>query len=146
RLIIEAIQLDLITQLLQYHVQRRDTTFTVRVASLVPAAAARRGEAGLAPLIQMYRALNWDDDVRATAIEALRRFVRRCSDSFAPRAIDRFREELGADIGAALEATHIMRRLMGGEDLADYAYSLHTVAQFLYDTGLTYVDKNNLPS
>ena len=39
-----------------------------------------------------------------------------------------------------------MRRLMGGEDLADYAYSLHTVAQFLYDTGLTYVDKNNLPS
>ena len=146
RLIIEAIQLDLITQLLQYHVQRHDTNFTMRVASLVPAAAARRGEAGLAPLIQMYRALNWDDEVRATAIEALRRFVRRCSDSFAPLAIDRFREELGADIGASLEATHVMRRLMGGEDLADYAYSLHTVAQFLYDTGLTYVDKNNLPS
>ena len=146
RLIIEAIQLDLITQLLQYHVERRDTNFTMRVATLVPAAAARRGEAGLAPLIQMYRALNWDEDVRGTAIEALRRFVRRCSDNFAPRAIDRFREELGADIGAALEATHVMRRLMGGEDLADYAYSLHTAAQFLYDTGLTYVDKNNLPS
>ncbi|MFN8562650.1 MAG: hypothetical protein U0703_13770, partial [Anaerolineae bacterium] len=60
RLIIEAIQLDLITQLLQYHVQRRDTNYTVRVATLLPAAAARRGEAGLAPLIQMYRALNWD--------------------------------------------------------------------------------------
>ncbi len=146
RLIIEAIQLDLIMQLLQYHVQRRDTSYTTRVATLVPAAAARRGEAGLTPLIQMYRALNWDDDVRAMALEALRRFIRRCSDSFAPRAIERFRDELGADIGAKLEATHALRRLMGGEELADYAYSLHTVAQFLYDTGLTYVDKNNLPS
>jgi hypothetical protein len=146
RLIIEAIQLDLITQLLQYHIQRQDTNYTMRVASLVPAAAARRGEAGLAPLIQMYRALNWDDAVRETAIEALRRFVRRCSDSFAPRAIARFRDELGEEIGAALEATHAIRRLMGGEELGDYAYSLHTVAQFLYDTGLTYVDKNNLPN
>ena len=45
-----------------------------------------------------------------------------------------------------LEATHALRRLMGGEDLADYAYLLHTVAQFFYDTGLTYIDKNNLPS
>ncbi len=146
RLIIEAIQVDLIMQLLQYHVQRRDTNYTIRVATLVPAAAARRGEAGLAPLIQMYRALTWDDDVRAMAIEALRRYVRRSSDGAAPRAIERFRTELGTEVGAALEATYALRRLMGGEDLADYSYSLHTVAQFLYDTGLTYVDKNNLPS
>lgn len=146
RLIIEAIQLDLITQLLQHHVQRQDTNYTMRVASLVPPAAARRGEAGLAPLIQMYRALNWDDPVRETALEALRRFIRRCSDSFAPRAIARFRDELGEEIGAALEATHAIRRLMGGEELGDYAYSLHTVAQFFYDTGLTYVDKSNLPT
>ncbi len=146
RLIIEAIQLDLIMQLLQYHVQRKDSNYTVRVASLVPAAAARRSEAGLAPLIQMYRALNWDDDVRAAAMDALRQFIRRCSDSFAPRAIERFMEDLGTEIGEALEATHVMRRLMGGEDLADYAYSLHTVAQFFYDTGLAYFDKTNLPS
>ncbi|MCC6802467.1 MAG: hypothetical protein IT319_06260 [Anaerolineae bacterium] len=147
RLIIEAIQLDLITQLLQYHVQRRDTNYAVRVATLLPAAAARRGEAGLAPLIQMYRALNWDEDVRSTAREALRRFIRRCSDSFAPHAIERFREDLGDEIGAMLNATHTIRRLMGGEELSDYAYSLHTVAQFLYDTGLTYVgDKSELPS
>ncbi len=146
RLIIEAIQLDLITQLLQYHAQRRDTNTTARLAALVPAAAARRGDAGLPPLIQMYRALTWDDEVHTAAMEALRRYVRRCSDSFAPHAIERFRQELGDNIGETLEATHALRRLMGGEDLADYAYSLHTVAQFLYETGLTYVDKNNLPS
>ncbi|MEP7291018.1 MAG: hypothetical protein ABI835_04510 [Chloroflexota bacterium] len=146
RLIIEAIQLDLITQLLQHHIQRRDTNYTMRVASLVPAAAARRGEEGLTSLIEMHRALDWDDAVREAAVEALRRFVRRCSDNFAPRAITKFRDELGEEIGLILEATHAVRRLMGGEDLADYAYSLHTVAQFLYDTGLTYVDKNNLPT
>ena len=146
RLIIEAIQLDLIMQLLQYHVQRRDTNVTIRIAALIPAAAARRGDAGIAPLIQMYRVLTWDDEVRSAAMEALRRFIRRCSDSFAPHAIERFRQELGDNIGALLEATHALRRLMGGEDLADYAYLLHTVAQFFYDTGLTYVDKNNVPN
>ncbi len=146
RLIIEAIQLDLIMQLLQYHVQRHDTNVTIRIAALVPTAAARRGDAGLAPLVQMYRALKWDDEVRTAAMEALRRFIRRCSDSFAPHAIERFRQELGENIGEMLEATHALRRLMGGEDLADYAYLLHTVAQFFYDTGLTYIDKNNLPS
>ena len=146
RLIIEAIQLDLIMQLLQHHVQRHDTNITMRIAALVPTAAARRGDAGLAPLIQMYRALTWDDEVRTAAMEALRRFVRRCSDSFAPHAIERFRQELGENIGEMLAATHALRRLMGGEDLADYAYLLHTVAQFFYDTGLTYVDKNNLPN
>ena len=146
RLIIEAIQLDLIMQLLQHHVQRHDTNITMRIAALVPTAAARRGDAGLAPLIQMYRALTWDDEVRTAAMEALRRFVRRCSDSFAPHAIERFRQELGENIGEMLAATYALRRLMGGEDLADYAYLLHTVAQFFYDTGLTYVDKNNLPN
>lgn len=145
RLVTEAIQLDLITQLLQFHVQRHDTNYTMRVATLVPPAAARRGENGLAPLIQMYRALNWDDEVRVVAMEALRRFIRRCSDSFAPVAIEHFRDELGDEIASALQATHALRRLMGGEDLADYAYSLHTVAQFVYDTGLAYADKNNLP-
>lgn len=145
RLIIEAIQLDLIMQLLDYHVSRKDTNFTQRVATLVPAAAARRNDAGMPALIQMYRALNWDQDVRAAAMEALRRFVRRCNENFTQRAVDLFREQLGDEVGETLNATQVVRRLMGGEDLADYAYSLHTVAQFLYDTGLSYIDKNSLP-
>jgi hypothetical protein len=146
RMIIEAIQLELLMQLLAYHVRRRDSNFTVRVSQLIPVAAARKGEEGIAPMIEMYKLLDWDDPVKGVAMDSLRRFVRRCSDAVALEAVNRFKAELGEKIGEGLEAAYILKRMMGGESLADYAYSIHTTAQFLYDTGLTFVDKSKLPS
>jgi CubicO group peptidase (beta-lactamase class C family) len=55
----------------------------------------------------MYRALTWDQDVKAAAVEALRRFVRRCNESFAPRAVERFRAELGDEIGDLLPEFYV---------------------------------------
>uniref|UniRef100_A0A0C1QYH9 Uncharacterized protein n=1 Tax=Tolypothrix bouteillei VB521301 TaxID=1479485 RepID=A0A0C1QYH9_9CYAN len=34
---------------------------------------------------------------------------------------------------------------MGGENIADYAYGLHTTANFLHDTGAAYSDRARLP-
>ncbi len=146
RLIAEAIPLDLLMQLLQFHVQRRDSNFCVRVAQLIPGAAARKGEDGIDALIALHMALDWDEPVRAIAVESLRRFVRRSSDSVALQAVTRFKAALGDNIGSSLQATYLLRRLMDGESLADYAYSAHTAAQFLFDTGMTYADKSHLPS
>jgi len=146
RMIIEAIQLELLMQLLKYHVKRRDSNFAVRVAQLIPAAAARKGEDGIAPLIEVYKMLDWDDPVRVVAMDSLRRFVRRCSEAVAVTAAEQFKTALGDKVGEATEAAYILKRLMGGETLADYAYSAHTSAQFLYDTGLTFMDKSRLPS
>lgn len=146
RLIVEAIQPDLLIDLLNFHVERRDATLATRIAALLPAAAARRGEAGVAVMIQMYKMLDWDEIVRAAALDGLRRFVRRCSDSFAPLAVARFGRELGDRVREALDATLLLWRMLSGEGIADYAYSLHTVAQFLYDTTIVYLDKNRIPS
>lgn len=148
RLITEALQLELVMQLLQYHIRRRDMPNITRTAALAPLTAAKRGDAGVTPMITLYRALDWDDEARKIGMDALRKFIRRCSDTFAPKAISRIVAELGDRIGHSLEATHALRRLLGGEELADYAYSLHTTAQFLYDTALTYVTNNRaaLPS
>ncbi|MBK8027558.1 MAG: hypothetical protein IPK19_40810 [Chloroflexi bacterium] len=146
RLILEAIQFELIIELLDYHVRRRDDNYIIRVISLIPGTATRRGEAALDALVRIYRSLDWTPDVQAIGLEMLRRYIRLCGDTFAPKAIGRLKTELGPEVGLALEATHTMRRLIGGEELADYAYSLHTTAKFLYDTGLTYMDRGNLPS
>jgi len=146
RMITDAIQLDLLMQLLNYHVRRRDSNFTVRVAQLLPIAAARKGEEGVAPMIEVYKLLDWDDAVKNVAMDSLRRFIRRSSDAVALESIQTFKAQLGDKLGEGLEAAYIIKRMMGGESLADYAYSVHTTAQFLYDTGLTFADKNKLPA
>ncbi|MCK6579699.1 MAG: hypothetical protein L6Q98_16520 [Anaerolineae bacterium] len=146
RLILEAIQFELIIELLDYHVRRRDENYIARVTSLIPAAAIRRGDSAIDALVRIYRSLDWSAEIKATGLDMLRRYIRLSGDSFAPKVIAQLKLDLGAEVSAALEATHIMRRLIGGEELADYAYSLHTTAKFLYDTGLTYTDRGNLPS
>lgn len=146
RMIIEAIQLELLMQLLQYHVRRRDSNFSVRVAQLIPVTAARKGEDGVPPMVELYKMLDWDDPVKGVAMDSLRRFVRRCSDAAALESVSQFKAQLGDKIGEGLEAAYILKRMMGGESLADYAYSVHVTAQFLYDTGLTFADKSKLPS
>lgn len=146
RLILESIQYELITELLDYHVKKRDENTIPRMTALIPAAAVRRGDAALMSLVRLYRALDWDDDVKRMGMEVLRRYVRLIGEAGAPKAIEFFRTELGDKIGAALQATLALFKLMGGEELGDYAYSLRTTSKFLYDAGLTYVDRGNLPT
>jgi hypothetical protein len=146
RLIAESLPPDMLMELLNFHVERRDSNLALRVASLLPASASRRGDAGITVMIQMYRIMNWDEEGRAAALEGLRRYIRRCSESFAPQALTRLGRELGEEVRQALEATVTLYQMMGGEDLGDYAYSLHTVSEFMYETSLTYFDMNTIPT
>jgi hypothetical protein len=146
RLIAESLPPDMLMELLSYHVERRDSALALRVASLLPASAARRGDAGITVMIQMYRIMNWGDDGRAAALDGLRRYIRRCSDAFVPQALTRLTRELGDTVRQSLEATIVLYQMMAGEDIGDYAYSLHTVSEFLFDTATTYTDKNHIPT
>ncbi len=146
RLIAETIAPEYLAELLNYHVERRDQGQAQRVVGLMPAPAARKGEAGLQVMIAMYRQLSWNAEVQATALECLRRFVRRLSGAAGASAINRLGRELSDEVRVALDATRTMHQVLGGEQIGDYAYTLHTVAQFLYDTGFSYRDKNTLPS
>lgn len=146
RLIAETIAPEYLAELLNYHVERRDQGQAQRVAGLMPAPAARKAEAGLQVMITLYRQLNWNSEVQATALECLRKYVRRLSGAAAAAAANRLGRELSDEVKVALEATRTMHQVLGGEQIGDYAYTLHTVAQFLYDTGFSYRDKNTLPS
>src|SRR5690606_3243370 len=146
RLIAEALPPDMLMELLNYHVERQDTNLALRVAHLLPASAARRGDAGITVMIQMYRIMNWNDEGRAAALDGLRRYIRRGNDALVQQALSRLGRELGDQVRQALEATVTLYQMMGGEDIGDYAYSLHTVSEFLYDTSLAYMDKNSAPN
>jgi hypothetical protein len=146
RVIVESIPPELLLRLLDYYVQVRDTNYIIRIANLLPTAAARRGVLGVEPLLKMYGALDWEENVRSASLEALRRYIRLLPDSTARQALARLGESLGRDVRHTLEATLLIRRLMGGESLADYAYSLHTLSEFLYDTWVAFTDKNKLPT
>jgi hypothetical protein len=146
RTIVESIPTDLLLRLLDYYVQVRDGSTIVRLTNLMPMAAARRGVSGVEPLLRLVGMLDWEENVRQAGMEALRRYIRLLPDNQARQAIARLGEALGREIRRALEATLLLRRLTGGEAMADYAYSLKTLSTFLYDTWVAYVDKNRLPS
>lgn len=145
RMISEAIPAEMLIELFNTHVAKRSETASVRVASLLPPVAARRGEQGVVTMVQVYRALSWNDEMRATALDALRDYVRRLPVHVAPRAINLLGRDLGAYVTEALEATAILHQLMGEQELGEYAYQLHILASFLRDTGVAYAEKNQMP-
>lgn len=146
RLIAESISPDMLLELLNYHLERQDGSLTLRVASLLPAAAAHRGDAGLTVMIQMFRLMSTNEDGRTAALDGLRRYIRRCSDSSVPHVLARLGRELGEPVQRALEATVTLYQMMGGEDIGDYAYTIHTASEFLFDTFQPYMDKSNMPT
>lgn len=145
RLISEAIPAELMVALFKYHIGRRSDVQSTRVAALLPATAARRGEQGAAIMAQMYRALSWNGEVRAAGFDALRSFVRRLPEQIAPRAVALLARDLGAEVTDVLEATTVLSQIMNRQDLDDYAYQLRTTAAFLHDTGIAYQDRGQIP-
>lgn len=145
RLTSEAIPVEMMVALFKYHIGRRSDVQSARVASLLPATAARRGEQGAAIMAQMYRALSWNGEVRAAGFDALRSFVRRLPEQAAPRAIALLARDLGAEVTGVLEATTVLSQIMNRQDLGDYTYQLRTAAAFLHDTGIAYQDRSQIP-
>ncbi|MDL1900032.1 hypothetical protein FBR02_04600 [Anaerolineae bacterium CFX9] len=146
RLIAEALQPDQLLDLLNYHVARQDISTATRVALTIPFCTARRGESGISTMIQMYHLMDWEERLKTAALDSLRRFIRRLPDNTALAAIDRFGRDLGDPVREALEATHLLWRMMAGEGIGDYAYTLNSTARFLYDSALAYMDRNRTPT
>jgi hypothetical protein len=149
RLIVESIPMDLLMELVTFHAAQRDTVNTKRTAELIPPGAAARGDEGIALMMNLYRLLDWGqvvggEDAKHIALECWRRFIRQCPDTTARSALNQA-AALGEANAEALRASYVMRRLLGDENLADYAYALHTTANFLQETGTAYMDKNRLP-
>jgi hypothetical protein len=146
RLLVEALPPDALLELVRYHGDRQNGLAASRLAVLVPMGAARRGAAGLSAMVELYQRTSYSDDMRRVGLDALRRYVRRLPAQSAATAITALGRQLGPEIREALETTSVVWRIMGGESIGDYAYSVRTAARFLYDTTLPYLDKARTPS
>jgi hypothetical protein len=144
--VVDAVPMQAMYELLQFHARRRDLSGAVQVASMIPVMAAHRSDSGLALVAQSYRMMDWDNQARLAGVDMLRRYVRAVDEVYAGQALDRLATLLGEAIRPALEAAHALRVMMDGEDISGYAVLLHMTAQFLADTTLVYIDKRNGPS
>ena len=144
--IADTIQPELLFELFSFHIERRDLGQALRIAALLPGPAVRSGDAGQVIMIGMYRCLNDAGNNPQAAIEGLRRYLRMLPDSAVPGAIARLGRELGDTVRSALEATALLTQVTGAELLADYAYGVHTMAEFLSDCAAAYQNRAALPS
>ncbi|MEP6987198.1 MAG: hypothetical protein ABI970_16445, partial [Chloroflexota bacterium] len=132
--------------LLKFHINRKDVDQTIRVASIMPQVAIREGARGINLIGRMYKLMDWDEKIRIAALELLRRYVRIAPDAEARKAITAFGREFGAGIQQATETSYAIRRMLDNLELIEYADFLHSSAEYLYDTALTYVDKAKVPT
>lgn len=146
RTILNVIHPTAMLALLKFHVKRDDVPGATRLSSLFPEVAVNQGTMGIAMMIRMFKMMDKDPKLKMASMELLRRYVRQSESAAARQAIVQFGRELGLPIRHALEATLSLKRLMGGVDFVDYADFIHVAAEFLQDTAMAYVDRNNLPS
>lgn len=150
RLLTESISSDLLLDLIRYHSDLRDMPNTIRASALLPINTSRRDDDGITPMLALYRILAWTPnaegaaEVQKASLEYWRRFVRWSTDATARNAINQM-GRIDEGILESLKATYFMRRMLSGENVADYAYALHTSANFLQDTGIAYIDRARLP-
>lgn len=150
RLILEGLPTELLLELLGALSAARDLPNTIRAAVLLPMNTARRGDDGIGAMLRMYALLTWEPqtegaaEVQKAALENLRRFVRWSSEGAARNLINQV-ARIDEGLIESLKATYVIRRMLGGENIADYAYALNTAANFLQDTGAAYSDRQRLP-
>jgi hypothetical protein len=137
--------LPLMLALVQYHIGRVDMPAAVRIAELTPAMAASEGDGGAQAMLRLYGLMSDDEATREIAINLLRRFVRLLASGDDRRATTRLIEKLGTAVKPQLDATLLFKRIFDGVPVEEYAGYLHTAANFLHDTTLTYVDKERVP-
>ena len=146
RTMLDVIPLRSMWNLLRFYLYRQNTAGATRVASLFPEAAATKGNDGIMLMIRMYKTLDKEGELGLAALETLRRYIRQSDTTSARRAIVQFGRELGLKVREALEATYLIKQVMGGVNFIDYAQFMHDTTELLSDNAMAYADKTTPPT
>lgn len=142
---LEVVQPTSVLNLLTYYARNRDVDGTIWAAHLVPKVAAHLGAGGARLLVESYRRMEWDGATRTEALNMLRSYIRSMADDRTGRATAYFERELGAGVRESLAVTRQLKRLIGRNDLVEFARHVNAAARFLSDTYGFYVVTKNPP-
>lgn len=103
-----------------------------RAASWMPLVCTHQSPgASLKLIVESYRQLQNQPELRRTAFDMLRDYVRIADDSAARRLMQHANSQFGAAIARRLQMAYVMRQLMGGADVNAYRRRLSMAVTFL---------------
>ncbi|MCI0713938.1 MAG: hypothetical protein L0154_27525 [Chloroflexi bacterium] len=132
-------------RLLQFHGERNNPLDMIRTASALVDKAIIMGDQGPQLLTKAWHQLAWQPEVGQAAVELLRRYMRQVNPALATGLPEYFRKELGKNVGDALQASYLVRNVIGRDNLVDFANDLVLTVKLLYDIALPYSEKKDRP-
>lgn len=125
-------------KLLEFHAHPKNALDTLRVAAALVDHTLHLGQEGAALLLKMWPIITWNAEVTDAAFELIRRFVRGVPLEQVPGLIDFFGREIGPQVSAALQATYLMRRVVGNSDMMGFIDEIETTTKLLVDVASVY--------
>lgn len=132
--------------LLELHARARSAPKALQVGAALVDYTLRMGKEGAVLLMRMWPLLTWNMEMRDAAVELLRRFLRGAHLEELPTLIAYFEDELGSAIAESLKATYLLRQVIGGADLMQFANEVRVALELFRDIATTYrTDKEQPP-
>jgi hypothetical protein len=138
--LVQLVGYEVALRLVQMHARRQDESNAIGLAAVITSSLAGAPE-GLAVMGQLWTLLNWKKDVRESALELLRRYVRQVPRERAAGIPAHLGRKLGHKIEEMLQATILMDVITGSAGLDGYAEAVHIAAELLADLHAAYLKK-----
>ncbi len=132
-------------RLLDFYYRQRNPLDALRVAAAMTDFLADKPQESADLIARMWPLMSWNAETTEAATELLRRHLRRVPVEIAPRLIDHFAKTIDPKIGPTLRATTVMRLILGGMSIEDWAEGIRITAQMLIDIAAVYHSQKELP-
>lgn len=144
--LVNTIRLENAMLILAFYEKQRDSVNALKVASAVVKVVADMGKSGPPVMVEMVKHLQWNAEIKAAGIEILRRYIRSMTPDKTKLYPMYFRKQLDDTVGDALEATRLLRTILGDEDLIKFAEEVRIAADLFTDIAVTYHPTKENPS
>lgn len=137
---------DAILGLLQHYSKRRDVAGVEALTNLVSVALHMMGNKGVRRLAEIYKEMNWDDDIRRAGLMTIQAFIRQQTPEMASKITAYFGKETGASVKRSLDVTLLFYNLMGHREFPQYAEDVKEAMAFMQRVMELYIDPKAAPS
>jgi hypothetical protein len=135
-----------VMRLVRSTVDRHDVVDTLRLSSALVENALLLGVQGPELVEKIFAMINWGPEMVASSLEVLRAYVRRAPINYARALVDTSGKRYSDKVKKALDATYLVRVLLGGANLNNFAEQVTTAAALLQDMAATYYETQETPS